>query len=220
MNTNKCFSGYSQLADLKMFQKTMPTISLSSQMLQSYLDLQSFWQKLEKMSTFKFPYEGSIFNPILSHSIQSIINNFHFAIAEKSGDDTGKSLSNLVHRCMGKPLDKSNQFSNWENRPLRNEQIAYAALDAYCLMEIYDIIQSQCKRYHIDFNEHVQSFLVDHNKKKLVSKKTVAAVAAPPVPINLVTDGKSVQSPPRKQYYPKQPNHQALQCEKQQPQQH
>lgn len=52
------FAGYSQLADLKMFQKTMPTISLSSQMLQSYLDLQSFWQKLEKTPEFKFPYAG------------------------------------------------------------------------------------------------------------------------------------------------------------------
>lgn len=66
------FVGYSQLADLKMFQKTMPAISLSSQMLQSYLDLQSFWLKLDKITTFKFPYEGSIHNATsiaLCHSI-------------------------------------------------------------------------------------------------------------------------------------------------------
>lgn len=132
----------------------------------------------------------------------------------------GKSLSNLVQRCLGKPLDKSNQFSNWENRPLRNEQIAYAALDAYCLVEIYDIIERQCKRNQIEFEELVHSFVVDNNKKKLVAKKTVPAAAAAPTSMNLASDGKKINSPPRKQYYPKQSNHQPLQREKQQPQQH
>lgn len=119
---------------------------------------------------------------------------------------------------MGRPLDKSNQFSNWENRPLRNEQIAYAALDAYCLLEIYDIVQNQCERNQIEFNDLVHSFMVDQNKKKSVSKKmTAPAVAAP---ATIATDGRNVQSPPGKQYYPKQSNHQPLQREKQQPQQH
>lgn len=123
---------------------------------------------------------------------------------------------------MGHSLDKSNQFSNWENRPLRNEQIAYAALDAYCLIEIYEIIQKQCERKQIEFNDLVHSFLFDHNKKKLVAKKMIpaAAVAAAPAATNFTTDEKNVQSPPRKQYYPKQSNYQPLQREKQQPQQH
>lgn len=127
-----------------------------------------------------------------------------------------------MQRCLGKPLDKSNQFSNWENRPLRNEQIIYAALDAYCLMEIYDIVQNQCERNAIGFNDFVHCFLVDHNKKKIASKKTMPVANAAPASaaMNLTTDGKNVQSPPQKQYYPKQSNYQPLQREKQQPQQH
>ncbi|NWY49373.1 MUT7 Exonuclease, partial [Chionis minor] len=49
-----------------------------------------------------------------------------------------KGLSLLVQHVLGKPLDKTEQLSNWEKRPLREEQILYAASDAYCLLEIYE----------------------------------------------------------------------------------
>ncbi|NWU91656.1 MUT7 Exonuclease, partial [Upupa epops] len=49
-----------------------------------------------------------------------------------------KGLSLLVKHVLGKPLDKTEQLSNWEKRPLREEQILYAASDAYCLLEIYE----------------------------------------------------------------------------------
>ncbi|NXK93543.1 MUT7 Exonuclease, partial [Formicarius rufipectus] len=49
-----------------------------------------------------------------------------------------KGLSLLVQHVLGKPLDKTEQLSNWEKRPLRKEQILYAASDAYCLLEIYE----------------------------------------------------------------------------------
>ncbi|NXJ79042.1 MUT7 Exonuclease, partial [Trogon melanurus] len=49
-----------------------------------------------------------------------------------------KGLSLLVQHVLGKPLDKTEQLSNWEKRPLREEQILYAASDAYCLLEVYE----------------------------------------------------------------------------------
>ncbi|XP_027559141.1 exonuclease mut-7 homolog isoform X2 [Neopelma chrysocephalum] len=57
---------------------------------------------------------------------------------ERGGRQQEKGLSLLVHHVLGKPLDKTEQLSNWEKRPLREEQILYAASDAYCLLEIYE----------------------------------------------------------------------------------
>ena len=47
-----------------------------------------------------------------------------------SGDPSVKrrGLSALVMKYLGKPLDKSQQLSDWEKRPLRVEQVKYAGM--------------------------------------------------------------------------------------------
>ncbi|XP_077162395.1 exonuclease mut-7 homolog isoform X3 [Paroedura picta] len=63
-----------------------------------------------------------------------------------------KGLSLLVQHVLGKPLDKTEQLSNWEKRPLREEQILYAALDAYCLLEIYTKLQQDLAGFDLNLN--------------------------------------------------------------------
>ncbi|KAF9551021.1 Exonuclease mut-7 [Mortierella hygrophila] len=46
-------------------------------------------------------------------------------------------LSGLLARLCGHKLDKSEQCSQWEQRPLTTSQLTYAASDAKCLLEIY-----------------------------------------------------------------------------------
>ncbi|KAM8873019.1 exonuclease mut-7 homolog [Synchiropus picturatus] len=53
-----------------------------------------------------------------------------------------KGLSLLVLQVLGKPLDKTEQLSHWEKRPLRTSQIRYAVADAYCLLDVYSVLSS------------------------------------------------------------------------------
>lgn len=80
---------------------SLPALSSIKTHGEGYLDLSPLWEKLDEDYDFVFPYKGD--------------NNF-----------TKKNLSKLVELCLGQKLDKSNQFSNWELRPLRESQIVYA----------------------------------------------------------------------------------------------
>jgi len=77
---------------------------------------------------------------------------------EKIVKDRG--LSELVRLCFGKPLNKADQISNWEKRPLRKSQIYYAALDALCVLEVL-----------IYFSKRLKSLKVDFDINKCIGKK-------------------------------------------------
>ena len=58
----------------------------------------------------------------------------------------------MIKMCFGCDLDKTNQFSNWENRPLRKDQLIYAAIDAHCLVETYRFLESHCRECKVDLD--------------------------------------------------------------------
>ena len=60
--------------------------------------------------------------------------------------DLLSSVSRRVHVCartIGQRLDKTEQCSDWGRRPLRREQLLYAALDALILILVHDSLVSK-----------------------------------------------------------------------------
>ena len=57
-------------------------------------------------------------------------------MANSSGVEK-RGLSKLCLQVLGQSLDKKEQMSDWAKRPLREKQVTYAALDAACLLKIY-----------------------------------------------------------------------------------
>lgn len=139
-NENILKLGFAQSTDFSMFDKHLPAIGVQYETMHSQLDIQELWRKLEKNKDFLFPH--------------------HDEAASQN-----QSLSNLVKLCLGAKLDKSNQFSNWANRPLRQEQMVYAALDAFCLFEIYDVIEKLVvEKLKRDFNAIINDILLENRK--------------------------------------------------------
>ncbi|XP_030086900.2 exonuclease mut-7 homolog isoform X3 [Serinus canaria] len=88
-----------------------------------------------------------------------------------------KGLSLLVQHVLGKPLDKTEQLSNWEKRPLREEQILYAASDAYCLLEIYERLCKDPESFGL--GSDLTESLVGKQSKKPRAKKQLNKQEAP-----------------------------------------
>lgn len=73
--------------------------------------------------------------------ITSIYNHLqHKYPGRKLARDT-KSLSTICEEVLGVALSKELQCSDWSIRPLTEEQKTYAAADAQCLLEIYNVFQ-------------------------------------------------------------------------------
>uniref|UniRef100_A0A0A1XQ98 Probable exonuclease mut-7 homolog n=1 Tax=Zeugodacus cucurbitae TaxID=28588 RepID=A0A0A1XQ98_ZEUCU len=118
--------GFSLHQDLRMLHKSLP-LQLNLNTKTCYLDLRELWRRLKYLQIVKFPYG--------------------------CGTGSGGSLGALTELCLGKKLDKSNQCSNWANRPLRHDQIIYAALDAHCLLQVYQVIAEILINIGLDLDE-------------------------------------------------------------------
>ncbi|XP_062290274.1 exonuclease mut-7 homolog [Scomber scombrus] len=115
--------GYGMAGDLKCLLATWHQLLEEPLKMDGVLDLLSIHQKTQRGSKFKGTQNGP----------KEVL------VGEGSAE---KGLSLLVQQVLGRPLDKTEQMSNWEKRPLRISQIRYAVADAYCLLDVYSVLSS------------------------------------------------------------------------------
>lgn len=141
-NPNILKIGFDLTHDFLMIQNSIRQLHFSPKQ-DGFLDLSSLWKSVQKVDKVKFPY----------------------------GVEGGGGLSSLVNQCLGHPLDKSEQLSNWEKRPLRETQLVYAALDAYCLIQVYDVMKTCCEEVNFPFEDKCRELMTSEETPKNEVKK-------------------------------------------------
>ncbi|KAM9721108.1 exonuclease mut-7 homolog isoform 4-T7 [Dama dama] len=114
--------GYGMAGDLRSLGASYPALAQAVQKLQGGLDL------------------------LQAHRQMRVADRPAPAVDGAAGP---RGLSLLVQQVLGKPLDKTQQLSNWDRRPLGEEQLVYAAADAYCLLEVYWALCREPARFHL-----------------------------------------------------------------------
>ncbi|XP_005729352.1 exonuclease mut-7 homolog isoform X1 [Pundamilia nyererei] len=145
--------GYGMASDLKCLLATWPQLQEDPLKMEGMLDLLSIHKKIQ-------------------HSALSRTQNGPKEVLV--GEDCAeKGLSLLVQQVLGRPLDKTEQMSNWEKRPLRISQIRYAVADAYCLLEVYSVLSRNPASFGLpdDLRSISSSQSEKSRDKKLKEKK-------------------------------------------------
>ena len=116
----------------------------------SKIDLSPFLQILNNPQIIKIFHSAR-------QDLEVLISNFSDKITPKSIFDTqimsslcglgfNISYSNLSKNLLGKEVAKDWQRSDWQQRPLQKEQIAYAKMDVLYLPAIYQILKDKLSK--------------------------------------------------------------------------
>lgn len=103
------------------------------------LDLSVLRLSLELSSKIKAIHNASYDAVRLARHFRIFTSPIHDTmLAARRGGDKKCSLQAQVAAHLGILLDKAEQRSDWSRRPLSNEQLNYAALDASCTLLLYE----------------------------------------------------------------------------------
>lgn len=140
-------------------------------------DLKAIKSSIPSLGNMKTKGDGLLDLVIL----WNVLSELNITLPYQTDRTSGRSLSALVECCFGQGLEKQEQCSNWEVRPLRKSQIEYAALDAHVLLEVYLLLRDLCTEKGLNFDSLCYDIMTDskHLKSKTLKldNKTIPCVA-------------------------------------------
>ncbi|RAL46354.1 hypothetical protein DM860_015347 [Cuscuta australis] len=75
--------------------------------------------------------------------ITTIYNHLQQNLQGRRSPKQSKSLAAICQEVLGISLSKELQCSDWSQRPLTEEQKTYAAMDALCLLQVFDVLKAR-----------------------------------------------------------------------------
>lgn len=88
--------------------------------------------------------ERQIKNVLDLEMLSNCLTSGYKKVVDLPYSSSDRGLAGLVEQTFGLPLDKRDQRSNWDKRPLTETQFVYAALDAFVLCELYHKLFELC----------------------------------------------------------------------------
>lgn len=79
----------------------------------------------------------------LGMTLGGVVDTMEVSKGRRPTAPEGHSLAAVVERELGGWLDKTQQTSDWRRRPLTEDQVRYAALDAEVLLDVYAALTHQ-----------------------------------------------------------------------------
>lgn len=122
--------------DDKLVKKFFERLFLSEKLKVIGFDIKNDMEALFTVRAIKGDYKPEdIKNAICVKKFADILNDLNPKILNM--EKRTSKMAVLVENLIGWKMDKSEQCGNWQSRPLRKNQIVYAALDAVAVVELF-----------------------------------------------------------------------------------
>lgn len=119
---------------------------------------------IEKFLPIKIDKKASFIDLGVFAKTLFIIPRFRYPYHPEDLQDKCIGLSAITKLCFNKNLDKSLAISNWTVRPLRDEQLRYAALDAYVALDIFHTISDILEQLNLTYKDVLKRQVVKSSK--------------------------------------------------------